>query len=351
MYNEVYKALLLACRIDLVEGLYMLRVKFAGLGWYLPARLVTNAQLEEQLGIPAAWIERVTGVRERRYVTTETTLSMGVAAAQMALADAGLHAGDLDAIICASSAPQQAIPCTAALLQRAISAPDGASACFDVNATCLSFLFALQTAAHLVAAGVYHTVLLCSSEPASLSLNPAERESVALFGDAAAAAIITRSAASEEGTIWHSLFETHSSGADLTQVLGGGTLHHPNDPTTTPEMNLFRMCGPALFKQGLTLIEPFVDRFFSTLGWEREQVDAVVPHQASRHAIDVLTRRLGFHEKQVINALALRGNCVSASIPLTLAEAVHDGRIRRGNRVVLLGTGAGLTLGAVALTL
>ncbi len=328
----------------------MLHVKIAGLGWYLPARRVTNAQLEEQLGIPASWIERTTGVRERRYVTTETMLSMAAAAASMALEDAGLCPGDLDAIICASSAPQQVIPCTAAFLQRAISAPDGASACFDLNATCLSFLFALQTAAHLVAAGVYHVVLLCSSEPASISINPMERESAALFGDAAAVAIVTRSEADEDSVIWHALFETHSSGAALTQILGGGSLHHPNDPATTPEMNLFHMDGPAVFKQGLTLIEPFVDRFFSTLGWKREEVDAVVPHQASRHAIEVLTRRLGFHEKQVINALALRGNCVSASIPLTLAEAIHAGSIRRGDRVVLLGSGAGLTLGALALT-
>ncbi len=328
----------------------MLHVKIAGLGWYLPTRRVTNAQLEERLGISASWIERATGVRERRYVTTETTLSMATAAAHMALADAGLQPDDLDAIICASSAPQQALPCTAAFLQRALSAPDGASACFDLNATCLSFLFALQTAAHLVAAGAYRAVLLCSSEPASISINPAERESAALFGDAAAAAIITRSPAGEGSTIWHSSFETHSSGAELTQIPGGGTLHHPNDPATTPEMNLFHMCGPAVFKQGLALIGPFVDRFFSTLGWERAEVDAVVPHQASRHAIEVLTRRLGFHDNQVINALALRGNCVSASIPLTLAESVHAGSIRRGDRVVLLGTGAGLTLGAVALT-
>src|ERR1700738_2424413 len=129
-------------------GVFMLLpVKIAGLGWYLPARRVTDAQLEERLGVAAPRIERVTGVRERRYVTTETTLSMATAAAHMALEDARLRAHDLDAIICASSAPEQAIPCTAALLQRALAAPDGASACFDLNATCLSFLFALQTAA------------------------------------------------------------------------------------------------------------------------------------------------------------------------------------------------------------
>src|SRR5215472_3594404 len=325
----------------------MLPVKIAGLGWYLPERRVTNTELEEQLGIPADWIERVTGVQERRYVTNETAVSMGVAAAHMALEAAGLHVNDLDMIIGASAAPQQAIPCTAALLQRELKAPEGASACFDLNATCLSFLFALQTAAHLVAAGVYRTVLLCSSELASRSLNPRERESMVLFGDAAAAAIVTLNQPGETSAVWHALFETYSSGADLTQIRGGGTLHHPNDPKTTPEMNMFHMHGPAVFKQATLLIEPFLDRFFSTLGWDRIQVDAVVPHQASRHAIEQLTRRLGFTSDQVILNLALRGNCVSASVPLALAEAAYCGRVQRGDRVLLVGTGAGLTMGAL----
>lgn len=328
----------------------MLTVKIAGTGWYLPSHRVTNAALAEAHTIPADWIIRVTGVHERRYATTETAVSMATAAAQMALEAAELHVSDLDAIVFASSAPQQAIPCTAVFVQRALQAPEGASACFDLNATCLSFLFALQMVSHLVAAGVYRTVLLCSSELASRSLNPAERESAVLFGDAAAAAIITRSHADEGSAIWHARFETHSSGADMTQLLGGGTLHHPNDPSTTPEMNTFHMEGPAIFKQAARLVEPFLARFFAELGWQRYQIDAIVPHQASRHAIELLTRRLDFAPEQVINNLALRGNCVSASIPLTLAEAVHSGRIRRGDRVLLLGTGAGLTLGALALT-
>src|SRR5438876_1653250 len=183
----------------------MLPVKLAGQGWYLPSRRVTNAELEAQLDISADWIERVTGVCERRYVTYETAVSMGVAASYMALDTAELNVNDLDAIICASTAPQQAIPCTAAFLQRELHAPEGASACFDLNATCLSFLFALHTAAHLIAAGVYRTVLLCSSEPASRSLNPAERESLALFGDAAAAAVVTASQADDGSSIWHAL--------------------------------------------------------------------------------------------------------------------------------------------------
>lgn len=328
----------------------MLPIKIAGLGWYLPKKRITNADLEGRLGIPAQWIERATGVCERRYVTDETMLSMGAMAAHMALETAGLRVEDVDAIISASTAPHQAIPCTAALLQRELNAPEGASACFDINATCLSFLFALQMAAHLVIADVYQTILICSSEIASCSLNPNERESAVLFGDAAAAAIITRSQAGEASAFWHAHFETYSSGAELTELLGGGTSHHPNDPTTTPEMNMFHMHGPAIFKQATLLMESFLDRFFAKLDWTRDQVDAVVPHQASRHAIEQLSRRCGFSSDQLIFNLAQRGNCISASIPLALAEAEASRRVRRGDRVLLVGTGAGLTLGALALT-
>ncbi|HEX7734125.1 MAG TPA: beta-ketoacyl-ACP synthase 3 [Ktedonobacteraceae bacterium] len=328
----------------------MFPVKIAGSGWYLPERRVTNEELEERLQLPAQWIAQATGVHERRYVTDETTLTMAASASQMALANAGLEVDALDALICAQTAPYQAIPCTAALLQRELQAPEGKSACFDVNATCLSFLVAFQMAAHLVAAGIYKHVLICSSEIASCSLNPNERESAVLFGDAAAAVVLTRSQEGEASAFWHAHFETYSSGADLTELLGGGTNHHPNDPATTPEMNMFHMRGPAIFRQAAVLMGPFLDRFFAKLGWERSELDVIVPHQASRHAVEQLSRRLGFHNDQLVMNLALRGNCISASIPLAFAESVANGRIQRDQRVLLVGTGAGLTLGALALT-
>lgn len=327
-----------------------LPVKIAGLGWYLPERRVSSAELEQQLNLPAGWVERTTGVSERRYATHETSVSMGAAAARMALARAALTAADLDAIVCASTAPQQAIPCTAALLQRELSAPDGGSACFDVNATCLSFLVALQIAAHLVTGGLYRRVLIVSSELASRSLNPQEWESAVLFGDSAAAAVVTPAAAEEASAIWHSQVVTYSSGADLTSLVGGGTLHHPNDPLTTPLMNTFHMDGPAVFKKATRLLGPFLENFFDQLGWTRSQVNLVVPHQASRHGVELLTARLGFQPEQVFLNLPTRGNCISASIPLALSEAYDAGRLRRDDRVVLVGSGAGLTFGALALT-
>lgn len=328
----------------------MLPVKLAGLGYYLPERRVTNAELEATLGIPSGWIERLTGAQERRYVGDETSAGMGAAAGRQALAQAGLGVGDVDLIIGASTAPQQAIPCTAVFVQRELGAPEGQSACFDVNATCLSFLFGLHTATHLIAAGAYRTALVYSSEITSRSLNPQERESAVLFGDAAAAAVVTISAPGEASAIWHAQFATHHSGAELSQLRGGGTRHHPNDPTTTPAMNMFEMRGPTLFKQGTRLAEPLLDRFFATLGWDRQTVEAVVPHQASGPAIEMFVQRFGFRLDQLVINFPTRGNCIAASLPLALAEAVESGRIQRGQRVVLAGSGAGLTLGALALT-
>ncbi len=329
----------------------MFPIQISGLGSYLPARRVTNAELEARLGIPPHWIARATGVHERRYASdAESALAMATFAAQNALAHAGIAVADLDAVVCASAGPQQTIPCTAALLGRELGLPDGRAACFDLNATCLSFPFALQTVAALIGAGVYRTVLIVSSERASRSLNPQERESAVLFGDAAAAAIVTPTPTGDAGAIWGARFATHPSGADHTVVLGGGTGHHPNDPNTTPEMNLFRMDGPRVYRQGARLISPFLDDFLASIGWAYADIDALVPHQASRHALDLLTERLGFTTAQVVNNIALRGNCVAASLPLALAEAVAADRIRRGDRVLLGGSGAGLTLGALALT-
>lgn len=217
-----------------------LHVRIAGVGAFLPALRVSSAELEARLGLPAGWVEHVTGVRERRYAVTETTVEMGAEAARRALIDAGRVASDVDLIVAAMSAPAQAVPCTAAFLQRAIGAPGGGSACFDVNATCLSFIAAIQTVAPLIASGVYRTALVVSSELPSRSLDAAEPDCAVLFGDAAAAVVLERNSAGDASTIWHTALATWSEGADLTEFQGAGTLHHPNDPTTTREMNTFR---------------------------------------------------------------------------------------------------------------
>ena len=323
----------------------MLPVKIAGIGHYLPECAVTSIELEREMGIPAGWAETASGIRERRRAIHETSSGMAAAAAHMALQQAGLSPADLDAIIGASSAPEQAIPCTAALVQQQLGAPDGQSACFDVNATCLSFVVALQIAANFIAAGMYRRVLIFSSEIARRSLNPHERESAILIGDAAAAAVITRSEPGDASALCYTRMTTFGSGAHLTEVRGGGTRHHPNDPDTTPEMNMFHMDGRGILRQASETIGPFLDDFFQHAG-PRTELDAVVPHQASGVGLKLLTARFGFRPEQIVVNLPTRGNCIAASLPLALSEAVHAGRIQRGHRVLLIGTGAGLSIAA-----
>lgn len=328
----------------------MLPIKIAGLGHYLPECIVSSAELEERLHLERGFIEQSTGVRERRFATHECSAEMAAIAARRALDSAGLDLAGVDLIVGASTSPQQSVPCTAALVQRELGAPDGGSACFDVNATCLSFLFALHSVAHLVAAGVYRRALIFSSEIICHSLDFTQAHSAMLFGEAAAAAVVTRASELDRSMLHHAAFETYSSGADYTRILGGGSLHHPNDPGTTPQMNMFDMKGRALMQQAGRLIGPFVNHALQQAGWTRAEIDLLVPHQASKPALNLLVERLHFRSEQLFVNLPLRGNCVAASIPLAFSEALEQGRLHRGDRVLLLGSGAGLSLGAVALT-
>jgi 3-oxoacyl-[acyl-carrier-protein] synthase-3 len=327
-----------------------LPVRIAGTGIYLPEKRVSSAELEERLGLAPGWIERRTGVRERRHNGGETAAYQAACAARQALETAGVEAGELDAIVGASSGPQQLIPCTAAFVQRELGAPEGGSACFDINATCLSFLTALHTLAPLVAAGVYENVLIFSTEIASRSLNPCQPESFVLFGDGAAAAVLKRTPEGEASALHTARFATHHSGAEYTQYRGAGSLHPPNDPATLPFMNVFDMDGPAVFRQASRLAPPFLDEVFAKLDWRRDEVARVIPHQASRRGLDLFTARLGFTDEQVFRNIAERGNCIAASMPMALHEAIQAGKVQRGDRILMAGTGAGLTLGAVALT-
>ncbi len=327
-------------------------IQIAGLGKYLPETIVTSAELEQALGLREGWIERATGVRERRRAPSgESTARMAAAAARQALERAGKTIADIDLIVGASSGPEQLIPCTAALVQRELGAPEGKSACFDISATCLSFPVALQLIAPLLASGVYKNALLFSSEMTAHSLNPSEPESAALIGDAAAAAILIATPSGETSCLHHSTFSTFAtSGAELTRFQGGGSRRHPSDPETTREMNFFEMHGPQIFRLASQYMPPFLTDFLAETGVGVERLDLVVPHQASGRGIAFVANRCGLPLEKFFINLPERGNCIAASIPLALCEAWEAGRLERGQRVLIAGTGAGLTLGAVLLT-
>jgi 3-oxoacyl-[acyl-carrier-protein] synthase III len=330
----------------------MLGVKLAGLGKYLPEHVVTNAELEEQLGLRPGWIEKATGVRERRRAPIgASSVAQGAVAARSAIERAGISPAEIGLVIGASSGPEQLIPCTAALLQRELGLPEGGSACFDVNATCLSFLVALHVAAPLVASGAYPAALLVSSELSGLSLNDEEPESATLLGDGAAAAVLVPTPPGESSALRHLRLTTlAASGADLTRFRGGGSRHHPNDPATTPNLNRFEMQGPGVFRLAARHLPPFLTQFLDEARTLPDALDLIVPHQASGHGIYGVAARARLPEEKLFVNLPERGNCIAASLPLALCEAWETGRLQRGQTVLLAGTGAGLTLGAGLLT-
>ncbi|MGD0665593.1 MAG: 3-oxoacyl-[acyl-carrier-protein] synthase III C-terminal domain-containing protein [Rhabdochlamydiaceae bacterium] len=317
-----------------------LPVKILGTGVHLPSKLVTSDELEKQLGYPAGTFEKSSGVRNRYHATDENSSDMGMMAAERALKAANMDKSELDAIVCVSGVPQQSLPTTAAIIHRKMGLKSITA--FDINSTCLSFLTGLFVMSHLITQGVYRNVLLVSSEIASVGLNPKDPKTASLFGDGAAAAII---GPSETGGIIASHFETRSEYGESCQCEGGGTLLALKDHIPR-ERHYFQMNGPRLFKAAM----PPVLKMIRSLKEKSDRgIDLYIPHQASPLAVDTLQKKLGAPDSQFINIVRDYGNMIAVSIPFALHMAIEDGRLQRGNRALLLGTGAGLTIGGVLL--
>ena len=325
----------------------MIRVQIAGLGRYLPPRVVPSAEMDAWCGVPTGWAERHAGVRERRRAEGETAVDMAANAAREALETAGLAASDLDLVLWASGTPDQPIPDGGAMLHRALGLR-GVPA-FAVHATCLGFLAGLHTAALNIAGGAARRVLLACAEVTSGGLNRGEPESAVLLGDGAAAAVVTATPDGATSAIEAVRFETFSEGADLTAVRGGGSRLHPN---TCPHRDAdfqFAMDGRGVLRLTLQHVGPFLEALRPGLARGLPGIEHVVPHQASAAGFRLMAG-LGWPARCVERTLDWTGNVVAASIPIALYEAVAAGRIRRGDRILLTGTGAGLTLGGLVLT-
>lgn len=324
-------------------------VKILATGQYLPQRAVTAQELAQKIGVSEAWIARKSGVMVRHFVEDETAAQMGAAAAQAALATAQLTPQDLDCIVCASTVPEQGIPCTAALVQRHLGLGASGIPGFDINATCLSFVVALDTISYLIEAGRYHRVLIVSSEIATLALDWSDPESCTLFGDGAAAVIVEKTPPAESSAILASRLETYGDGADLSRCRGGGSKHHPREYATHPDHFVFQMDGRAVYRMAAKLLPDFVQRIFQPTGLAMGDMQLVIPHQASVMAMRLLSQQLKIPAEALMVIAHDHGNTIAASIPMALHEAIRQGRIRRGNRALLLGTAAGLSLGGIVL--
>lgn len=311
---------------------------------------MTAAEVDVIAGKPSGWTLRHTGVSQRRFVTNETTACLGAGALQNALESA--ECGIPDLLISAGGTPQQPIPCTAAFIAREMGW--SGLPCFDVNATCLGFIPALEIAASLIATGKHHRIAIVCAEIASKGLNWAQPEAAALMGDGAAAVIVTKVVGDPSlpaPTLLASALETWPEGASLTEIRGGGTSlpatrHEPGKNT---EDFLFHMDGPGVFRLAAERIESFVTRLIGDAPDRWEGIDVVIPHQGSLLAMRHLRHRIGIPAEKLVEIASDHGNIIAASLPLAMHEAIGEGRLRRGHTALLLGTSAGFSLGGALL--
>lgn len=325
-------------------------VRILGTGVHEPTVLVASAALDERHGRPAGTTAARSGVSVRRWAgSAETSSVMAAGALRSALGAAGIGTAELDAVIVATVLPEQPMPTTAVLVLRALGIEGGRAEAFDVNASCLGFLTALQVATLGVAAGRWDHVGVVATEIASKGLDHAHVESSALFGDGAAAVVVGR--ADDTGSAVLALrFATWPEGADLCRVDAGGTRWNAVTPPPDPTAYLFTMDGRGVLQHAAAQVPGFLAAFLTGAGVTPDDIDLVVPHQASGVGLRFVRERLGFPAERVVDILADHGNQVSASLPTALHAAVGTGRLARGDTALLLGTGAGLTIGAVLLT-
>lgn len=324
----------------------MRQVKIVGTGKYLPQTKVTSSMVAARFGMDASQVEARSGIKSRHRVQNETASEMGAKAAQEALLSAGLQVSDIDCIVCTSGCPEQSFPCTASLVQNRLGAGDSGIPSFDVNASCLSFLTGLDTISYMIEANRYKRVLLIASEVCT-GVNWDDYETGTLFGDGAAAAVVERSAAGEASAILASRMETYGKGATLSQCLAGGNKYPLEEYKSDPTSFLFTMDGRGLYKMAAQVLPGLVQQLLSDSKITANDIDLVIPHQASLSALELTRRNLGFTQDKWMNILENHGNTIAASIPMALHEAIVQKRLVRGQLALLLGTAAGFSVGGL----
>lgn len=303
----------------------------------------TAATLAERLGRSERWIMSRAGVPER-HVSDRPMEQLAAEAVTRALGDGPRP----DLLINASLTPVQLIPDSSVFIQEALGWSGLGIPSWSTHATCLSFVVALQQAGALIATGAYRRVVVVSSEVGSTCRDFDEPESASLIGDGAAAVVLEATPEGGDSAILGFDMSTWPDGAHHAEIRGCGNRKFPLDPATQRSDYLFHMNGPALFRAAYNKVDQLLDRLLGRAGLRRDEVDLVVPHQASGPALDALTR-LGFPADRTVRIIEQHGNCIAASIPMALAVADASGRIQRGDVVLLLGTGAGLSVAGALL--
>jgi 3-oxoacyl-[acyl-carrier-protein] synthase III len=316
----------------------MFRSQIVGCGGYLPERIVTNNELAERLDTSDEWIRQRTGISERRIAADgELTSDLAFGAARRALEHAGMSGSDLDLIVLATATPDQTFPATASKVQAQLGMKRGAA--FDVQAVCSGFIFALAVADNALRLGQARTALVIGAETFSRILDWQDRGTCVLFGDGAGAVVLN---AGPAGAADRGILSTHlhSDGRqhDILYVDGG--------PSSTGTAGHLRMEGRDVFRQAVQHLSEVVDEALAANGLSAADIDWLVPHQANSRIIDAIERKLGLPAGKTVLTIERHANTSAASIPLALAVAVDDGRIRPGDLVLMEALGGGLSWGA-----
>lgn len=323
------------------------RVSVLGLGVHAPARVLDNHELARMVETSDEWIMTRTGIRERRLAAPgETASDLAVPAAREALAAAELSAAELELIVVATATPDTPVPPTACHLQRKLGASGAAG--FDVSAACSGFVVALMTAHRLVSTGAYRNALVVGTEVLSAITDYEARESCVLFGDGAGALVLGSGSGQPE--VLDHLVGMDGTGADLIEMPGGGSLKPASPETLARREHYLRMNGRGVFRFAVERIPRLVREICERNELRPEDLALIVPHQANRRILVAAAKELGIPLERFVVNIERYGNTSSASVPMALAEAVRDGRVRRGDRVLLVAFGAGLTWGASLLS-
>ncbi len=322
------------------------RAAVLGIGVHLPPRVLTNHDLERMVDTSDEWIVERTGIRTRRMADPElATSDLAVPAAQEALRDAGVSAEDLDLIICATTMPDYLLPATACLVQDRLGARRAGA--FDLLAACSGFVYGMVLGSQMIAGGAARYVLVVGSEVLSKIVDWTDRTLCVLVGDGAGAVVL--GPAGEGRGVQAVVVGADGGAGDVLKMPAGGTRMPASPETVANRLHYVRMDGRTLFKLAVRVVPEAIAEAARRAGWGLEEIDWVVPHQANRRIVEAVARALELPFDRFICNIDRYGNTSSASVPIALWEAVQDGRIREGDRVVLVAFGGGFTWAACAL--
>jgi 3-oxoacyl-[acyl-carrier-protein] synthase-3 len=319
--------------------------KVSGVGSYVPSKVLTNQDLEKMVDTSDEWITTRTGIKERRIASPqETTSSLALEAARRALQMAQVDPQELDLILVATVTPDMAFPATACLLQRELGAPR--AACFDLEAGCTGFVYALVVAEKYLIGGGGNKALVVGAETLSKIVDWEDRATCVLFGDGAGACVLEKT---DHPGLLASYLGSDGGGAHLLELPAGGSRIPASKESVEGRMHYIKMNGNEVFKFAVRIMEEASKEVARRAGIELEEVALFIPHQANIRIIDSAARRLKIPQEKIFVNVHKYGNTSSASIPIALDEAYREGRIKDGDLLLLVGFGAGLTWGSTVI--